>query len=205
MITKNSYEHLITILRNEKTSRDTFRETAHQIGQILAVQVSQLLPKINCSVKTPIAQAIGQKISGNIILLPILRSGIALLAPFLSYFTQASVGFIGMKRDEYTAKPHLYYYNLPKITEQDNLIILDPMLATGGTADATLALLKEKNINPKTKIFAGVICAPEGLTLVQKNHPDVTFVITAHDQALTKNYFITPGLGDFGDRYFGTE
>lgn len=196
---------LITKLRDAATSRAEFRATAHQLSLVIAQEVGNLLQTKTQPVKTPITTTTGTYLAAPVTLIPILRSGLVMLNPFLTFFPDAGVGFVGMRRDEKTAIPKQYYNNLPPMTPQEQVIILDPMLATGGTAIATLEILKQQGIEGKRIIFAGIICAPEGLAAVKKAHPEVTYIIAITDQGLTPNYFITPGLGDFGDRYFGTE
>lgn len=196
---------LLTILRDASTSRRNFRNAAQQLGHFLALETSKHLTATLKPIKTPIATTTGPVLAQKIILIPILRSGLILLPPFLYYFPESLVGFVGMKRDEATAKPYLYYKNLPKIDPADQVIILDPMIATGGTAAATISLLMEQGIKEEQIIFTSVICAPEGMTVVSAAHPKVTFIVAVEDEGLTSHYFITPGLGDFGDRYFGTE
>ncbi len=196
---------LITKLRNTATTRSEFRTTAHQLSLILVQEASTHLATQQKPVQTPIATATGTYLRNKLVLIPILRSGLVMLPPFLTFFSDAAVGFVGMRRDEKTAIPKMYYQNLPPITDNDQIIILDPMLATGGTAIETLNILTKQGINGNRIIFVGIICAPEGLAAVRKAHPEVTFIIAVTDAGLTSHYFITPGLGDFGDRYFGTE
>ncbi len=196
---------LITKLRAATTSRAEFRTTAHQLSLVLAHETSVHLKTKQQPIQTPITATTGTVLSDHIIFIPILRSGLVMLQPFLTVYPEAAVGFVGMRRDEKTAIPKLYYQNIPPINNQDQVIVLDPMIATGGTAIATLDILKKQGITGNQIIFVGIICAPEGLSAVQFAHPDVTFIVAVTDQGLTPNFFITPGLGDFGDRYFGTE
>lgn len=196
---------LITKLRDASTSRSEFRNTAHQLAYLLAAEAGNYLETTTKTIKTPISSTTGVIFKKRIILLPILRSGLILLPAFLYYFPESLVGFVGMKRDEATAKPRLYYQNLPKIESSDQIIILDPMIATGGTAVDTISLLIKQGITSEQILFVGIISAPEGMKIVHTAHPKVTFMVAVQDQGLTSHYFITPGLGDFGDRYFGTE
>ena len=135
----------------------------------------------------------------------ILRSGITMLQPFLEYFPQATVGVIGMRRDEQTAEPHLYYENIPPLQQDQLVLLLDPMLATGGTTVATLKILTERGIKEENVVFVGIVSAPEGVQNLKVNFPQVKTLIAAEDERLNSDFFIVPGLGDFGDRYFGTE
>ncbi len=196
---------LITKLRTTTTSRPEFRASAYQLSLIMAHEAGAHLKTKQQAIQTPITSTTGTFLLESIVLIPILRSGLVMLQPFLTFYPDATIGFVGMRRDEKTAVPKLYYQNLPPITKTAQVIILDPMIATGGTAIATLDILKKQGITGNQIIFVGIICSPEGLSAVRAAHPDVTFIVAVTDQGLTPNYFITPGLGDFGDRYFGTE
>jgi uracil phosphoribosyltransferase len=138
----------------------------------------------------------------NPILIPILRAGLAILPPFQARFQEAPIGFIGIKRDELTASPALYYENIPHLKHDSTILLLDPMLATGGSADLALRRIKAKG--GSHILLVTVIAAPEGLTLIQRHHPDVRIYSVAIDEKLDSKKYIVPGLGDFGDRFFGT-
>jgi len=198
-------EKLLTILRDKNTSRVNFRKAAEKLAYILAHETADYLNKKEITIETPLAQISGVSLDTDILLVPILRSGITMLPSFLDCFEHASVGVMGVKRDEQTAKPNLYYENLPAIKNDQKVIILDPMLATGGTLVAVLDILKQKNVKQENIIFVGIVCAPEGIKKVQESFANIKLLIAAHDKKLNQNYFIVPGLGDFGDRYFGTE
>lgn len=197
-------EALLTVLRDKTTSRTEFRQAAKALGYLLAGQAADHVATRQIQIQTPIAATTGITLN-NVILVPILRSGIVLLDPFYTYFPQARVGVVGIRRKEVTAEPIFYYDNMPPMQPSDQIIILDPMLATGGTAITVLNVLKSKGIAENKILFVGIVCSPEGLEKVQKLFPGVTFLISAHDQHLNSAFFIVPGLGDFGDRYFGTE
>lgn len=173
------------VLRNRKAPRSEFRKAAQGVVKVLAKEVARHTAK------------------NRIILVPILRSGLALLPAFIEKFPEAQVGFIGLKRDEETLVPHAYYKNIPKIKKSDVVIVLDPMLATGGSAVAGIRALIKDGASEKNIIFVGVISAPEGIANVQKNFPLVRILCAEYDKKLDKNGYIVPGLGDFGDRYFG--
>jgi uracil phosphoribosyltransferase len=196
---------LLTVLRNNKTTRAEFRLATEKLGTILAFEVSQLLERKYYEVETPLEKFPGDAFKNNVIMIPIMRSGLALLPPFLHYYEMAKVGFIGAKRDEETATPHLYYHNLPSITPNDDVIILEPMIATGGSVTASIQFLEQFGIREEKIIVVSIIGAEEGIAFVQKKLPKVRLVISQVDKELNKNKFILPGLGDFGDRYFGTE
>jgi len=192
-------------LRDKNISRHEFRETACTLAEIIAHETLEHVETEKIDIETPIASAQGIKIKPHVILIPILRSGITMLEPFLKYFKDATVGIVGLKRDEETAIAHMYYNNIPPIPDNHKIIILDPMIATGGTAISTLEILKKRGIKEKNIIFASIISAPEGLETIRSDFPDITILTAGIDDKLSKDKFIVPGLGDFGDRYFGTE
>lgn len=193
---------LLTTLRNRKTKTAEFRKAADDLAMILANETAYYLSEQETTVQTPLAKTTGYKIKDKIILTPILRAGLALLPEFLKTFTDASVGFIGLKRDEKTYKAKLYYKNIPKISLKDNVIILDPMLATGGSLVKAIKILTNSGAKEEKIIYVGVVSAPEGLANLKKYFPKVRTIIAAHDKKLNKDKYIIPGLGDFGDRYF---
>lgn len=172
-------------LRDRKLKMGPFREASIKLSRLIA---SEILLQIGSKQK--------------IILIPILRSGMVLLPAFQEIFMDAPIGLIGIQREEKSALPRLYYQNLPSILPNDRILILDPMIATGGSAALALNLLKEAG--GKNLTLIGVIAAPEGLALVKKKHPEVDIYTVAIDSGLDDQKFIVPGLGDFGDRYFGT-
>ena len=174
-----------TALRNKKTKTEEFRKSAHEVARALAKEVAQ------------------HTVKKGIVLVPILRAGLALLPAFIEKFPKASVGFIGLKRNEKTLKPKAYYQNIPKILKNDVVIVLDPMLATGGSAVAGIKTLMRAGAREENIIFVGIISAPEGIANVQDNFPLVRILCAEYDKKLDRNGYIVPGLGDFGDRYFG--
>jgi uracil phosphoribosyltransferase len=197
---------LITQLRDATTSRGMFRRSAHQLSHILAMEASLWLPIKTISVTTPLGEtAPGMSYQQAPVLLPILRSGLALLPGFMTYFSDAPIGMIGLKRDEKTAIAHRYYLNLPPLHPHDHVIILDPMIATGGSACDALALIKKQGIAEQNILFVAVIGSQPGVAKIKAHFPAVTLIISAVDEQLNAQHYIVPGLGDFGDRYFGTE
>lgn len=192
----------LTTLREKKTDTADFRAAAHKLAELLAAKTGELIPEEKVKITTPIAKGQGSRIPHEIILLPVLRSGLALLPAFLRYFESARVGFVGMKRDEKTAIAHEYYRSIPPITKKSLIILLDPMLATGGTAVDTITLLKKAGAKESQIIFVVCISAPEGEKIIRKKFPKVRMVIGAHDKKLNAKKYIIPGMGDFGDRYF---
>ena len=198
-------ETLITILRDKNTTRFDFRDATEKLAYILANETSQYLEKESKKLQTPLGEATGSYFKNKCMFVPILRSGIVLLEPFLKYFREAMVGFVGLKRDEKTAIPNLYYKNIPKIAADDNVVVLDPMIATGGSAIEALKILVEDGIQEDKIIFVAVIGSEEGVANIKKNFPNIKIIIVQVDPSLNAHKFIVPGLGDFGDRYFGTE
>lgn len=196
-------EILLSTLRNHSTSRSEFREAAERLTELLAMEASLLLEKEKISLQTPQGEANGIRFKNPQVLVPILRSGVAMLNGFLNFFDDARVGFVGMWRDETTKLPHKYYQKLPKITPNDEIMILDPMLATGGSATGVIDALKKAGANEEKMIFVGILAAPEGLKNIKTRFPALRIVVAHIDENLDPNKFIYPGLGDFGDRYFG--
>lgn len=192
----------LATIRNSTTPIDVFRSAVHRIGLHLAVETSRHLPAREISVTTPIEETQCNVIDGSVVIVPILRAGLGLLDPFLSICPDAAVGFIGLKRNEETLAPAEYYRNLPPSDESTTFIVIDPMLATGGSMTATLSLLRQL---PHQRIIAAcLIAAPEGIKRIQDDHPDVLLVSAALDRELNNVGYIMPGLGDAGDRLFGT-
>tara|TARA_Y100000031_G_scaffold131855_1_gene152506 strand:+ start:305 stop:910 length:606 start_codon:yes stop_codon:yes gene_type:complete len=199
-------QSLLTILRDKKTSTIDFRNAAHRMTHILAVEAFTYIKEKNISVVTPLQKKTkGKMLAQPVVLLPILRSGLAFLPVFLTYFQDAVVGFIGLKRDEDTAMAEEYYRNIPKIRSNSVVIILDPMIATGGSAVDTIAALKQGGVKEKQMLFVSLIAAKKGITCIRSAYSQVTIIAGTEDTRLNKDKFIVPGLGDFGDRYFKTE
>lgn len=195
----------MSILRNKKTTRREFRYAADQVSRILAYKALQHIPTSPIKFDTPIAATKGTSIQKSIIIVPILRSGMAMLPSFIGVFPDASVGVVGLKRDEKTAVAHWYYHNMPPIDNNTQIIIIDPMIATGGTALETIQFLIEQHATRTNLMMVSIVSAPQGIDAIAAKFPDVHVICAAHDGGLTKDKYITPGLGDFGDRYFGTE
>lgn len=195
---------LLTTLRNKMSTQAEFRSATEKLGAILANEASQFLERRHTDIETPLATFPGNTFKSDVVLIPILRSGLALLPPFLKYYESAKVGFIGMRRDEKTAIAHCYYENLPRISQDDMIIVLEPMLATGGSAYSAIQRLLEKGFKQEKMILVSIIGASEGVSKIQNELPNVHLILVQHDTQLTTHKFILPGLGDFGDRYFGT-
>jgi uracil phosphoribosyltransferase len=192
----------LTILRKKSTQTEEFRAAMGRIATILAYFALKDLPLREREIRTPITDTTGYEIDTDIIIVPILRAGLSLVNAIINFIPDAKVGHLGMYRDETTHKPVDYYSKLPDGLKDGLVLLVDPMLATGGSADDAINFLKNKGAN---KIrFISLICAPEGLKRIQTKYPDVSIIAAAVDKKLNDDAFIVPGLGDAGDRYFGT-
>lgn len=194
--------HKLTRLRNKNTKSKKFRELIREIGALLAYEATADLAVQPIAVETPLAGTTGAELKEKIGLVPILRAGLGMVEGVWGLMPSAEVWHIGLYRDERTLKPVEYYNKLPVEPTVSVCLILDPMLATGGSAVATVDVLKRWGVK-KIK-FVGIIGAPEGIALLQENHPDVDIHLAAIDERLNEHGYILPGLGDAGDRQFGT-
>ena len=197
-------KHKMTILRKKETSSMEFRQITTEIATLMGYEVTRDLELRNIDIETPLEKTVGQEISGKkISIVPILRAGIGMVDGLLTIVPSARVGHIGMYRDPETLKPVTYYCKLPKDIENRLVILLDPMLATGGTLVEAIDELKAKGA---TKIKSlNLLAAPEGIKAVQEKHPDVDIYVCEVDRCLNEHGYILPGLGDAGDRLFGTK
>jgi uracil phosphoribosyltransferase len=192
----------ITILRDRNTNTETFRSALTRISNILAVELSKNFKVSKKKIRTPLEKTSGYKMADEVVLLPVLRAGLGMVDGFLQIIPEANVGHIGLERDEITLKPNNYYYKTPRNIHNAEVILLDPMLATGGSASAAINYLKKQGV--KDLAFACVLAAPEGVKKLIKDHPDIKIFCSALDRELNKKGYILPGLGDAGDRTFGT-
>jgi uracil phosphoribosyltransferase len=192
----------ITILRNKKTNSEIFRSAVTRISNILAVEISKEFSLSKIIIDTPMERASGFKLKQDVVLIAILRAGLGMVAGFLQIIPDARVGHVGLERDEKTLRPKGYYYKTPKNLNKSEVILLDPMLATGGSASEAISFLKKRGA--KGFVFACLLAAPEGVKKLLNDHPDVMIFGAAIDRELNKNGYILPGLGDAGDRTFGT-
>lgn len=193
----------LTHLRCKDASRTDFRRHSDRICEFLFYEAVSDLQLREVEIETPLEKTQGQKLSDEVVVVPVLRSGLALLPAALKFLPKSRVGFVGFERDEVTAQARRYYWKLPKIASTDVVIITDPMLATGGTSEHVLEAVAETH--PGRMIFVSVIAAPEGVERITKRFPDVQMYTAALDDHLNDQKYIVPGLGDYGDRYFGTE
>ena len=197
-------QHKLALLRDKNTGSKDFRTLVSEIATLMCYEATRDLPLEEVEIETPIQKTKANIISGKTLaFVPILRAGTGMLDGVLSLVPSAKVGHIGMYRDETTALPVPYYCKLPSDIEEREVIVLDPMLATGGSAID--AINQIKTYNPKSIKFMGIIAAPEGLEALKDAHPDVDIYCAALDEKLNEHKYIVPGLGDAGDRIFGTK
>ncbi len=192
----------MTYLRNLETREYQFRLAVRRIAYILASEISKEFLTTEIEVETPLEITKGHKLAKQIVLVPVLRAGLSLVNSFIEMIPQAKVGHIGLQRDEETLQPVDYYYKAPNHLEISTVIILDPMLATGGSASAAAQFLKDRGA--RELIMASLIASPEGIRKMEADHPDVNIYTAVLDRELNDNGYILPGLGDAGDRTFGT-
>ncbi len=195
--------HKLTIMRNKNTSSKDFRQLLDEISMLMGYEITRDLPLEDVEVETPICTATFQRLAGKkLAIVPILRAGLGMVDGLQRLMPSARVGHIGLYRDPETHLPVEYYSKLPQEIEERQVIIVDPMLATGGSAADAITLVKEKGA--KSIMFMCLVAAPEGVKKVQEAHPDVDIFCAALDEKLNDHAYIVPGLGDAGDRIFGT-
>lgn len=195
-------QHKLALIRNEDTGHKKFRELATEITMFLCYEALKKVRVKKVEVKTPVATAECHKIAEDLVVVPILRAGVGMLEGILGLLPTARVGFLGMYRDEETKQPVAYYKKLPHQTDGGLCIIIDPMLATGGSTAAAIDVLKEHGA--ANIVVVCIVTCPEGLEAVETAHPDVQIYTASIDDCLNDNKYIVPGLGDAGDRLFGT-
>lgn len=197
-------QHKVTLLRDKNTSSKQFRELIQEITELMVYESTRDLPMCDVEVETPLAKTTGKQIAGRkLAFVPILRAGLGMVDGAVELVPSARVGHIGLYRDETTLKPVEYYCKLPGDIHEREVIVLDPMLATGGSAVDAIGQIKKRG--PKSIKFMCIIAAPEGLKTLQEAHPDVQIYCASLDKCLNENGYIVPGLGDAGDRIFGTK
>lgn len=196
--------HKVSIMRNKETSSKDFRELLEEISLLMGYEVTRDLPLEDIEIETPICKTIAKTISGKKLgIVPILRAGLGMADGLLKLVPVAKVGHIGCYRDPETATPVEYYCKLPSDIDQRDIIVVDPMLATGGSAIMAINFIKERGA--RNIKFMCLIAAPEGIKALTEAHPDVDIFIAAADERLNEHAYIVPGLGDAGDRIFGTK
>ena len=194
-------DHYLTNLRDKNTDFDTFRDSASKLSYFLVVEATKHLTTLSKEIDTPLTKTKGLQIENNSVAISVLRAGLGLMDGVQQLIPNISFGYIGVQRNEETAEPENYYEKLPDLVDK-NVFILEPMLATGGSL--LFAIETVKKYNPKNIHALTVISAPEGINKIKENHPDITLVTASIDEKLDNNWYIVPGLGDMGDRLFGT-
>ena len=194
-------DHYLTNLRDKNTDFDTFRDSASKLSYFLVVEATKHLTTLSKEIDTPLTKTKGLQIENNSVAISVLRAGLRLMDGVQQLIPNISFGYIGVQRNEETAQPENYYEKLPDLVDK-NVFILEPMLATGGSL--SFAIETVKKYNPKNIHALTVISAPEGINKIKENHPDITLVTASIDEKLDDNWYIVPGLGDMGDRLFGT-
>ena len=195
-------DHRMTLMRDQSTPPKLFRELVNEITEFLAFEALKNLKTKEIEVQTPVAKTMGKRIDEKIVLVPILRAGMGMLDAMLHVLPYAKVGVLGMQRNEETAEPIPYYAKVPPAKGDEFAIVIDPMFATGGSAVDAVTQLKK--LGYKKIIFLNLVSAPEGIAHFEQHHPDVPVYTAAKDERLNSHYYIVPGLGDAGDRIFGT-
>ncbi len=197
-------QHKVSLIRDKNTGSKDFRDLVKEVSLLMGYEVTRDLPLEEITVETPVAPTKTKVLSGKKLgVVPILRAGLGMVDGILQLIPAAKVGHIGLYRDPESLEPIEYYCKLPLDAEERKLIVLDPMLATGGSASAAISFLKERGVTDIKLVC--IIAAPEGIQEIQKNHDDVDIYVAAIDERLDDQAYIVPGLGDAGDRLFGTK
>lgn len=197
-------QHKVAMMRNKETTSKEFRDLAREVAMLMAFEVTRDLPTEEVEIETPICKTKVNMLAGmDVAVVPILRAGLGFVDGMLEIIPNAKVGHVGLYRDPETHEPVEYYCKLPEDIDKRRVIIVDPMLATGGSAVAAVDFVKKRGA--KDISFMCLIAAPEGIAALTKAHPDVDIFIAAKDERLNENAYIVPGLGDAGDRIFGTK
>ena len=195
-------KHSLTILRDRNTGIEDFRRHAAIVSQIMIMEATKNVPMDEKSIETPLTSTLGYCIQESLVFVPVLRAGVSMLFPAKDFLPWAPVGFVGLERDEATAIAREYYIKLPPSLKDKRILILDPMLATGGSLVDTISALDNKSA--KAIAVVCIVAAPEGIELLNQKYPEVHIYTAAVDICLNEKKYIVPGLGDFGDRYYGT-
>ena len=204
MINHPMIQHKLSIMRDKETGSKDFRQLLKEISLLMGYEVTRDIPLDEVNIETPICKMVAKQVKGRkLAIIPILRAGLGMVEGLLELVPVARVGHIGLYRNEETHEPVVYYFKVPEDIDTRMVIVTDPMLATGGSASDAISMLKEKGCtNIRLMCLVGV---PEGIERVQREHPDVDIYLAAVDDHLNENAYIVPGLGDAGDRIFGTK
>ena len=195
-------DHRMAYMRDQSTQPKLFRELVSEVTTFLAYEALRTLKTTEIPIQTPVTKTVGRKVAENIVLVPILRAGMGMLDAMLNVLPYSKVGVLGMQRNEETAEPVPYYAKVPPAKGEELAIVIDPMFATGGSAVDAVTQLKK--LGYRKIIFLNLVSAPEGIENFEKHHPDVPVFTAAKDERLNSHFYIVPGLGDAGDRIFGT-
>lgn len=196
-------KHKMTNIRKKDTKTKDFYQNVNEIAGLMAYEITREFPLKEVEIETPICKSIQYELASDVVIVPILRAGLGMVDGIRSMIPTAKVGFIGLYRDEETLEPHEYYAKFPETINESIVLVVDPMLATGGSAIAAIDMLKKRGCSNIK--FIGLVGAPEGVNNLQKAHPDVDIFLATLDEKLNENGYIVPGLGDCGDRLFGTK
>jgi uracil phosphoribosyltransferase len=194
-------DHILTHLRDRTTKPVLFRNLSYQLSLMLALEATRDLEMVEKKIETPLVPHTGRVLARSLVVVPILRAGLGMLQPFQDVFPDISVGYIGLERDHQTAMARSYYCKLPPVADT-RTIVVDPMLATGGSAAQALSIVKDNGANDVSLVC--ILGSPEGVEAIQRAHPEVPIILGVLDESLNANKYIVPGLGDFGDRLYGT-
>lgn len=198
-------EHKLTILRNKETGTKDFRDLINEVARLLAYEVSRDLPLEDIEIESPLGKTTQKALAGKkVVIAPILRAGLGMVDGILDLIPAARVGHVGLYRDEETMEPVEYFVKMPNNIEDRHMYVVDPMLATGGSAIAAIDSVIERGAKPENIKFICIVAAPEGVKALNEAHPEVQIFTAALDEKLDENAYIFPGLGDAGDRLFGT-
>ena len=196
-------KHKLTNIRKKETKTNDLYQHVEEIAGLMAYEISRDFPLKKVEIETPMCKSIQYEVAQDVVIVPILRAGLGMTEGIRSMIPTAKVGFIGLYRDEETLEPHEYYAKFPSTITSSIVLVVDPMLATGGSAVAAIDMLKKRGA--KDIGYVGLVGAPEGVKLLSNAHPDVDIYLAALDDKLNENGYIVPGLGDCGDRLFGTK
>lgn len=195
--------HKMARIRDKNTNFKDFRETVSEIGMLITYEISRDFKTVSVEVETPIEKTVCKVLEKNIVIVPIIRAGLGMVEGIHNIIPAAKIGHIGLYRDEKTLEPHEYFAKFPEDIKKSTVLLVDPMLATGGSASAAITLLKKRGVEDVR--FVGIVGCPEGIKRLEKDHPDVDIYLAALDKGLNDKSYIVPGLGDAGDRLFGTK
>lgn len=197
-------QHKLTMMRKKTTGTKDFRELLEEISMLMTYEITRDFPLKDVEIETPVAKCVGKELADTrkVCVVPILRAGLGLQSGVVNMIPAAKIGHIGLYRDPETLKPVEYYCKMPSDIAERTMLVVDPMLATGGSATAAITMLKEKGA--KKLILMCLVAAPEGVKVINDEHPDVPVYVAAVDEKLNEHGYIVPGLGDAGDRIFGT-